>query len=74
MLACEVKWKKEKTGLEVLRELLRKVKLIGFSGSITPVLISKNGFTDECIEESLKINALTIDLEEMKSLYDNTKA
>lgn len=74
ILACEVKWKKEKTGIEVLRELLRKVKMLGFSGSITPVLISKNGFTDECLDEAMRINALTIDIEEMKSLFDNAKA
>jgi len=70
ILIGEVKWTNQPMGTEVVEELLRKSKLINFSGEYNFIFISKSGFTQDALMRMDNLNALHLDLREMGDLFD----
>jgi len=68
--AGEVKWTSHPCGIDVLNSLIEKSKMIPLSGTYQFMLISKSGFTDECISKMKQINALHLDLKDIQKLFD----
>lgn len=71
ILFGEVKWTKETAGIEILNELIRKSNLVKFSGKYQYLLVSKSGFTDECLKKMKEFGALHLDLKEIEKLFDS---
>ncbi|MEK6816831.1 MAG: ATP-binding protein [Nanoarchaeota archaeon] len=69
--AGEVKWTNHPCGIDVLNSLIEKSKMIPLSGTYQFMLISKSGFTDECISKMKQINALHLDLKDIQKLFDS---
>lgn len=70
MIACEVKWANEKTDIGVLNTLLSRTRMLNFAGKITPMLVSRAGFTEGCMKEMERINGIAIDLQELGGLFE----
>lgn len=70
LIACEVKWSREKTDISTLNTLLNRTKLLNFSGRIVPAIFSRGGFTAECQKEMERLNGLAIDINDLKELFD----
>lgn len=66
----EVKWTNQPCGEDILNRLIEKSKLINYSGAYQYIIISKSGFTQECLAKMGKLNVLNIDLKEMAQLFD----
>ena len=71
ILAGEVKWSSHPIGEEVLGELIRKSKLIGSAGRYEYMLVSKAGFTKPCLDKAKEFGAITLDINDIKELFDN---
>ncbi|MBU2638500.1 MAG: ATP-binding protein [Nanoarchaeota archaeon] len=71
LLVGEVKWTNEKAGAGVLENLVKKAKMINASGEYTFMIVSKSGFTEECLKKMKEINALSLDLKEVAALFEN---
>src|SRR3989344_5852946 len=69
----EIKWTNSLAGADVLDNLIEKSKLVNFSGSYQYVLISKSGFTEECIIKMKKLNAMHLDLNEITKLFNEAR-
>jgi AAA+ ATPase superfamily predicted ATPase len=65
LLVGECKWTKTKVDVDVLSLLIERSNLIGNYLAKDFILFSKNGFTDECVEESKKFGAQLIPLNDM---------
>lgn len=70
LIACEVKWSKEKTDSSVLRTLLNRTSMLRFSGKIIPMIVSRSGFTEGCLRELEGIHGISIDINELGELFD----
>ena len=70
LIACEVKWSKEKTDISILNTLLNRTKLLNFSGRIVPTIVSRSGFTPECLKELERIKGIAIDIDGLGKLFD----
>ncbi len=57
---CEIKFHKERIGLEIIKEMRKKIKALNFPRgySVRPVLIHVNGVTDELEEEGFFSNII----------------
>jgi len=71
-LVGEVKWTNALVGKEVIEELYRKSKLIGYGGEYQFIFASKRGFTAEALEKMKELKAVSLDLEEIESLFDKS--
>ncbi|NQU78617.1 ATP-binding protein [Candidatus Woesearchaeota archaeon] len=73
LIICEVKWKNTPVNIPMVEDLVRKSVFINASGSFKYLLISKSGFTKECIEylDTKKMTYLT--LEEISSLFEDAE-
>lgn len=69
-LLGEVKWTRNKTDREVVDNLLRKSKLITFSGDYKLIFISKNGFTERAMQRMDELKAIHLDLKEIERLFN----
>ncbi|MGM5483705.1 MAG: DUF234 domain-containing protein [Nanobdellota archaeon] len=70
IIACEVKWKNELTGIDIIKNLEKKSTNIPFSGMIKYILISKSGFTKEAIKYMSSKNMLYLDLNDLSFYFD----
>ncbi len=73
-LVGEVKWTGEKVGVAVLKELVRKGGLLPVSGRLQLLMVSRSGFTEECLAEMDRMGCLHLDLAEMGKLFDALNA
>ena len=73
ILLCEVKWSSNPVGIDILKNLERKSRLMDFKGTYQFLLVSKSGFTEECIREMEKSKILSLDLSEMEMLFDEAQ-
>ena len=71
ILVGEVKWTSHPLDLDVIEELIRKSKLINFTGEYKFLFVAKSGFTEKAIKKINELNALSIDLKEITNLLDN---
>ena len=71
-LVGEVKWTNALVGKEVIEELYRKSKLIGYGGEYQFIFASKRGFTAEALEKMKELKAVSLDLGEIESLFDKS--
>ncbi|MBI3051463.1 ATP-binding protein [Candidatus Woesearchaeota archaeon] len=69
-LVGEVKWSSEKLDVNIVEELARKSRLVGLSGSYKLLFVSKSGFTGSALTRLREMNALYLDLNDMKKLYN----
>lgn len=67
----EVKWVSYKVDTDILDELIRKSKLIDFKGEYTLFLVSKEGFTERCINKMKELKILYLDLEDISNLFNS---
>lgn len=70
ILVGEVKWKNSQIDIDVVDNLLRKSKMIDFTGEYKFIFISKNGFTDRAITRMKELNAIHLDLKDIERLFD----
>ena len=70
LLVGEVKWTNKPTDIDVLYDLIEKSKLINYGGKYQYILVSKNGFTDKCLEKMKEINVLHLNLNEITGLFE----
>ncbi len=66
----EVKWTNQPTDMDVVDNLLRKSKMINFTGEYKFLFISKNGFTDKAIARIKEINGIYLVLNDITKLFD----
>lgn len=66
----EIKWTSQPCGIERINSLIEKAKLLNYNGSYQYILVSKNGFTEECLEKGKKLHVLQLDLKEIAKLFD----
>ena len=71
ILVGEIKLTNRPLDIDVLYDLMEKSKLINFGGKYQYLLVSKNGFTDKCLEKMKELNFLSLDLKEITELFDN---
>jgi hypothetical protein len=67
----EIKWTNKPMDSDVVEELLRKSKLLGYAGVYKYFFASKNGFTEKALNRLRELGAFHIDLKEMGGLFDN---
>lgn len=70
MLLGEIKWTHDKVGVDLLDDLIRKTKLLNFSGEYKLMLVSKSGFTEKCIERMEQMKCVHLDLADIEKLFD----
>ena len=72
VLACEVKWSADPVGLDVLRRLEGKVRLVERLGGrpVRFALVSRSGFRSEVRQEGESRGALLLDLRDLASIFD----
>jgi AAA+ ATPase superfamily predicted ATPase len=71
ILVGEVKWTNKPMDVEVLYELLKKAKMINFSGTYQYLLVSKSGFTEQCKTKIKELGILHLDIGEIEKLFDS---
>jgi AAA+ ATPase superfamily predicted ATPase len=70
LLIGEIKWTNRPVDVDILWDLMEKSKLINFGGKYQYLLVSKNGFTDKCLDKMKEIGVLYLDLKEIVNLFD----
>jgi len=70
ILVGEVKWTSEPMDFNVVEDLVRKSKLINFSGTYQFIFISKSGFTERALARIKELNGISLNLEEFTELLD----
>jgi len=70
ILIGEIKWTNKPVNLEILNELIEKSKLIEFKGEYHFILVSKSGFTKECIDRMKEIKCIYLDINDVSSLFN----
>ncbi|MEK6968084.1 MAG: ATP-binding protein [Nanoarchaeota archaeon] len=71
ILVAEVKWTNKATDVDVVNELMRKSKLINFSGDYKFLFFSKNGFTERAIKRMSEIKAISLALKDVEMLFES---
>ena len=69
----EVKWTADLAGRDVLESLMKKASLVNRPGKRRFVLVSKNGFTEGCLKLAQETGTLTLDLKDMRALFDSKR-
>jgi len=70
MVVCEAKWTNQQADIKDVKELDRKSKLINASGTIHYLIISKSGFTPECLSFMDEKKITHLDLDEITKLFE----
>lgn len=70
ILVGEVKWSNGTVDIGVIDNLMRKSKFISFAGEYKFLFISKNGFTERALARIKEINAISLDLKDIESLFE----
>ncbi len=70
ILVGEIKWTNGSVDINVVDDLMRKSKFIGFAGEYRFLFISKNGFTNKALARINEINAIHLDLKDIKKLFE----
>ncbi len=70
ILVGEIKWTTSPLDIEIIEELIRKSRLIKFSGEYKLLFVSKSGFTEKAIKRMQEINAIHLDLKGITQLFD----
>ncbi|MBI5036000.1 ATP-binding protein [Candidatus Micrarchaeota archaeon] len=70
LILVEVKYRNQPADKDVLENLVRKSNKIPKGGLRRFVLVSKNGFTDSCRKLAHQYQAVLLDLNDIKHLYD----
>lgn len=70
IIVGEVKWTNRQTDVETVESLMRKSKLINFTGEYKFLLISKSGFTENALSRMKEINAIHLDLKDIERLFE----
>lgn len=73
ILVGEIKWTNRQVDVDVLHNLIDKSKLINFGGKYQYLLVSKNGFTNKCVEQMREMRVLYLDLAEMANLFNQAE-
>ncbi len=68
-LIGEVKWTNKQLDIDVIEELERKSRYIGYGGAYKFLFVSKNGFTERALKKMLDIGAAHLDLKEIEELF-----
>ena len=68
---AEVKWTSKPVDIDIIDELMRKIKLVDLKGEYQLFLISKSGFTANAIRKMKDLNFVYLDLQDVKALFDN---
>ncbi|MBS3159810.1 AAA family ATPase [Candidatus Woesearchaeota archaeon] len=70
ILVGEVKWTKDLLDINVVDDLMRKAKLINFTGEYKFLFISKKGFTERALSRMKEINAIHLNLEDIEKKFE----
>src|SRR3989344_3004476 len=70
ILVGEVKWTNKPIDIDVLETLMERAKLLSFGGKYQYFIVSKNGFTSQCLARMESIGVLHLDLKEMTTLFN----
>ena len=70
ILVGEVKWTNQPMDINVVDNLLRKSKMINFTGEYKFLFISKNGFTDKATARIKEINGIYLNLKDITKMMD----
>jgi len=70
ILAGEVKWTNAPVDIDVVDSLMKKSKLINFTGEYKFIFVSKSGFTDKAITRIKEINGLYLTLNDVAKMFD----
>jgi len=71
IIVGEVKWRSNQVDSDIIEEILRKSRLINFKGEYQLLLVSKSGFTKECIRRMDELNVIYLTLNDISKLYDD---
>lgn len=71
ILIGEVKWKNKQVDVDVVDELIRKSKIIGFNGKYDFIIVSKSGFTSKCLTRMKEEHIIGLDLKNVENLFEN---
>lgn len=69
LIVGEIKWTKEPMTVAVFDELIKKTQFLNYGGRIKYVLVSKNGFTENCEKMAAKMNATLLTLKDLEQLF-----
>ncbi len=70
ILVGEVKWTNKQVDARILDGMIAKSKAINFNGRYQYLLVSKAGFTNECLAKMKQLNVLHLELNEITQLFD----
>src|SRR3989338_5100439 len=70
ILVGEVKWTNDPMDNDVVDDLIRKSKFIGFIGEYKFLFVSKNGFTNRALARINEINAIHLELKDIEKLFE----
>jgi len=69
-LIGEVKWTNKQLDIEVVEELERKSRYINYSGTYRFLFVSKSGFTERALKKMHDMNAIHLDLKDIRDLFN----
>ncbi len=72
ILVGEVKWTNGQTDIAVVDDLMRKSKFINFTGEYKFLFISKNGFTEKAIKRMNEMQAIYLDLKDIRMMFEKS--
>jgi AAA+ ATPase superfamily predicted ATPase len=70
ILIGEVKWTNQPMDINIVDNLVKKSRLISFSGEYKFMFISKNGFTDKAISRIKEIKGIQLTLSDISKMFD----
>ena len=73
ILVGEVKWTNKMADIDILNTLMERAKLLPFSGRYQYLIISKNGFTEQCLIRMNTLDVLHLNLKEITALFNEMK-
>lgn len=68
LIIGEVKWTNDKMDTQIIDDLLEKVRYLQFNGTFKIMLVSKSGFTKQCLERVKQMDGIALDLDDVAKL------
>jgi len=73
ILVGEVKWTNKMSDVGILNTLMERAKLLPFNGRYQYLIVSKNGFTEQCLVKMNDLGVLHLNLKEITALFNEMK-
>ena len=70
IIVGEIKWTNSPVDIGLVDNLMKKSRLIDFTGEYKFLFVSKNGFTEKALRRIKEINGISLSLKDIESMFD----